>query len=190
MAYSRRRFLYWAAVVSAIGVPRRAAAAAPTGYRPKFLPSQREVWEQQTWMAKLGPRYTGNRAHVEFVEFLATTMKQLGLEVSRDRYTFPRWDARRWSIAIAPAGAPAFQPHVTSYFPYSGQTTAAGVTGELVFAGRNPTLALDNLQGRSRSSSARSTRGSSLSSINPGPCIRLATRSPSKPARRAGRSPT
>jgi len=146
MAYSRRRFLQWAAAVSAVGVRSSAAAAAPAGYRPQLLPSRREIWEQQTWMAKLGPKYTGNRAHVEFVEFLATTMKKLGLDVARERYTFPRWDARRWSLSIA--GASPFQPHVTSYFPYSGQTTAEGVTGELVFAGRNPSFALDDLQGK------------------------------------------
>src|SRR5262252_10556697 len=99
MAYSRRRFLQWAAAVSALGVPRPLIAVEPTGYRPELLPSQREVWDQQTWMAKLGPKYTGNKAHVEFVEFLATSMKTLGLEVSRERYTFPRWDARRWEIA-------------------------------------------------------------------------------------------
>src|SRR5262245_42819266 len=148
MAYSRRRFLQWAAAVSAIGVPGRAGAAPPAGYRPQLLPSRREIWEQQTWMAKLGPKYTGNKAHVEFVEFLATTMQKLGLDVSRDRYTFPRWDARRWSLSIAPQGASPFQAHVTSYFPYSGRTTAQGVTGELVFAGRNPSFALDNLQGK------------------------------------------
>jgi hypothetical protein len=148
MAYSRRRFLQWAAAASAIGVPGRPAAASPAGYRPQLLPSRREIWEQQTWMAKLGPKYTGNKAHVEFVEFLATTMKKLGLDVAQDRYTFPRWDARRWSLSIAPAGGSPFQPHVTSYFPYSGQTTPQGVTGELAFAGRNPSFTLDNLHGK------------------------------------------
>ncbi|HEX7136378.1 MAG TPA: M28 family metallopeptidase [Vicinamibacterales bacterium] len=148
MAYSRRLFLQWAAAVSTIGVPRRLIAAAPTGYRPALLPSQREVWDHQTWMAKLGPKYTGNHAHAEFVEFLATSMKALGLDVARERYTFPRWDARRWSISIEPFGASAFRPAVTSYFPYSGHTSAAGVTGDLVYAGRNPTFALDNVRGK------------------------------------------
>jgi hypothetical protein len=148
MAYSRRRFLQWAAAVSAAGVPRRLGAAPASGYRPEFLPSQREIWDQQTWMAKLGPKYTGNKAHTEFVEFLATTMKQLGLEVTRERYTFPRWEARRWSVAVAPADAAVYRPAVTSYFPYSGRTDAAGVTGALVYAGANPGFALDNLQGK------------------------------------------
>src|SRR5262245_54829067 len=128
MAYSRRRFLQWAAAISTIGVPHRLAAAPPAGYRPRLLPSQRAVWEQQMWMAKLGPKYTGNKAHIEFVEFLAAAMNHAGLDVARERYTFPRWEARRWSIAVESASAPAFHPAVTSYFPYSGQTSAAGVT--------------------------------------------------------------
>src|SRR2546422_1764393 len=43
-------------------------------------------------MAKLGPKYTGNAAHTEFVEWLAKEMSALGLDVARDRYTLPRWD--------------------------------------------------------------------------------------------------
>jgi hypothetical protein len=42
-------------------------AAAETGFRPNLLPSQKDVWDQQLWMAKLGPKYTGNTAHTEFV---------------------------------------------------------------------------------------------------------------------------
>jgi hypothetical protein len=37
---------------------------------------------------------------------------------------------------------------VTSYFPYSGQTPAAGVTGELAFAGSPGKFALGDLRGR------------------------------------------
>jgi hypothetical protein len=112
------------------------------------LPSQKDVWRQQVWMAELGPKYTGNKAHATFVEFLATELKQTGLEIARERYTFPRWDARRWEITIAPSAGAPFKAPVTSYFPYSGQTPAAGVTGELVFAGRNPTFTLDSLRGK------------------------------------------
>ncbi len=122
MAYSRRRFLQWTAVISTIGLPRRLAAVAPSGYRADLLPSEREIWEQQTWMAKLGPKYTGNKAHAEFVEFLAAQMQELGLDVTRERYTFPRWEARRWSIAISPSGAPAFRPPVTSVLPGTRDT--------------------------------------------------------------------
>ena len=37
---------------------------------------------------------------------------------------------------------------VTSYFPLSGQTSAAGVSGEIVYAGRSPNFTLTGLQGK------------------------------------------
>src|SRR5262249_55944972 len=127
MAFSRRSFLRWAASVSTLAVasPRGAGflqlrAAESDGFRPAFLPSEKEVWDQLVWMAKLGPKYTGNEAHTKFVEFLATEMKSLGLEVSREHYTFPRWDAKRTALGVTPKGGSKTAIPVTSYFPYSG----------------------------------------------------------------------
>jgi len=141
MSISRREFLGSAAAALAAGAPVES-------YRPNLLPSQKEVWDWQVWMAKLGPKYTGNPAHVQFVDFLAAQLKSAGLEVARERYTFPRWEARRWELSIAPASEKPFRAPVTSYFPYSGQTPASGVTGELVFAGSNPSFRLDQLHGK------------------------------------------
>jgi hypothetical protein len=156
MSFSRRRFLQWTASVSTLAVagPWRItsipllARAGGASFQPKFLPSQKDVWDQQVWMAKLGPKYTGNRAHTTFVEFIATELKGAGLEIERMHYTFPRWEARRWELTIAPTSGASFKAPVTSYFPYSGQTPAAGVTGELVFAGTQPKFNLDGLTGK------------------------------------------
>jgi TAT (twin-arginine translocation) pathway-exported protein len=155
MTFSRRSFLKWSAAVAAGAAvdPARArllarGADTPSGYRPALMPSQQEIWDQQLWMAKLGPKYTGNKAHTAFVEFLATAFQKTGCDVVRDRYTLPRWDARRWEIAVTPGSGAPFKAPVTSYFPYSGQTPASGVTGEIAFAGSSPTFALDNLRGR------------------------------------------
>src|SRR5690349_13155103 len=109
MTFSRRALLQWTAAVSAASMfdPRRVRAAvenaAASGFRPNLLPSQTDVWAQQLWMAKLGPKYTGNAAHTTFVEFLAKEFSNAGCDVVRDRYTLPRWDARRREITIAPA---------------------------------------------------------------------------------------
>ena len=146
MSVSRRRFMRWAASMSMI--PAWNAQTAVSAFRPELLPPKKEIWDQQVWMAKLGPKYTGNKAHTTFVEFLATQLQSHGLDLARERYTFPRWAARRWEIAIAPASGASFKVPVTSYFPYSGQTAASGVTGELVFAGTNPKFSLDGLQGK------------------------------------------
>ena len=144
MTFSRRSFMKWATMATTVGLTTsaRAQILPPTRkdlvgayLRPDLLPSQEEVWENLAWMAKLGPKYTGNKAHVTYVDFLADQMKSYGLEVNRDRYTFPRWEAKRWEISINPASGASFKPDVTSYFPYSGETSASGVTGELVYAG-------------------------------------------------------
>src|SRR5262252_6078399 len=115
MTVSRRRFIQWTAAITALA-PRGLRAAEPRGYRAELLPSQKEVWDQQVWMARLGPKYTGNPAHATFVDFLASSMQALGLEVQRDRYTFDRWEASG-QPTIASKGR---RFDVSSYFPYSG----------------------------------------------------------------------
>jgi len=154
MRISRRGFMRSAVAASTLGVAGKRAlmpvaeGATVEAFHPELLPSQKEVWEWQTWMAKLGPKYTGNRAHVEFVDFLATDLKEYGYEVQREHYTFPRWEARRTQLSIKPASGDSFQAPVTSYFPYSGQTPAQGVTGELVYAGHSPNFDLNGLEGK------------------------------------------
>ena len=75
MTFSRRSFLKWSAAVSSVAaagrsqlVPLLAAPAAPR-FKPNLLPSQKDVWDQQVWMAKLGPKYTGNKAHTSSSSF-------------------------------------------------------------------------------------------------------------------------
>jgi len=149
MAVSRRTFLQWATAATTMSASRSLfAGAAPPTLRPGLLPSEKAVWDQQLWMARLGPKYTGNNAHTEFIEFLARELKATGLDVERERYTLPRWDARRAEIAVAPLRGARFTVPVTSYFPYSGQTPASGVSGELAFAGAGPKYDLSNLKGK------------------------------------------
>jgi hypothetical protein len=147
MIHSRRRFMQCAVSMSALAVA--GLRAADRAFQPNLLPSEKAVWDQQLWMAKLGPKYTGNKAHTTFVEFLADEFKKTGCDVARDRYTLPRWEAKRWSIEITPGeGSNGFNAPVTSYFPYSGQTPAMGVTGQIVYAGSNPKFTLTGLQGK------------------------------------------
>ena len=61
MTYSRRRFMQWAASMSALAVAAPAgtrlvpvAHAAGRAFQPNLLASQQAVWDQQLWMAKLG----------------------------------------------------------------------------------------------------------------------------------------
>lgn len=137
-----------------VGLPaphrRLALLASPhaAAFRPELLPDKKQVWDWQVWMAKLGPKHTGNEAHTKYVAFIAEQMQRAGLEIARQRYTFPRWDAKRWSIDIAPVSGASFAPRVTSYFPYSGQTPAHGVSGALAYGGKPGAFDLGDLHGK------------------------------------------
>jgi hypothetical protein len=48
------------------------------------------------------PRFTGNDAHRKFVDMLESDMKRAGLQTARDSYTFPRREAKKWSLFATP----------------------------------------------------------------------------------------
>jgi hypothetical protein len=140
--FSRRDFMRQAGVASGLALLRTGRSDAEpflvdttATIRKDLLPSADEVWEWQVWMAKLGPKYTGNPAHVKFVDFLATNLQSLGLDVGRDRFTLPRWDPRRWGVSVTPNGGKPQALPITGYYPYSGRTAKDGVTGRLVYGG-------------------------------------------------------
>jgi hypothetical protein len=156
MSFSRRMFMKFAASGSTFAAVSLGGAEVialfaedlDVGFRPFLLPSQEEVWDHVTWMAKLGPKFTGNSAHTQFVEFLATNLQSLGLDLTRDRYTLPRWDAKRWGITVESASAHGVKIPVTSYWPYSGQTPPQGITSEIVYGGVQPNYDLSRVQGK------------------------------------------
>jgi hypothetical protein len=143
MSISRRRLLTSGgtatlfAVASTTGlIPVREAVAAGSDDFGA-LPSKQQIWEDMLFLTSCGSRNTGFPGHVRFVEFLAKRLADCpGVDVHRDTYTLPRWDATNMTISAQSAGRPARSFHATSAYPYSGKTTASGVTGALVDLGR------------------------------------------------------
>jgi len=82
-------------------------------------------------MVSLGPRLTGSPAHNSFIDYLEAKMSALGLEIIRDAYTFKRWQARSWSLAVDD-GSGETPINLASYFPYSGSTLSEGIEADLV----------------------------------------------------------
>jgi len=164
--FSRRDFMRHAGSASALALLRPGQLRAEpflvdqaAAIRKDQLPSADEVWEWQVWMAKLGPKYTGNPAHATFVDFLADSMQKMGLDVQRDRYTFERWETTSpptiergvgmaQQIRAAGRGRGEGLFLASSYFPYSGQTPPEGVTAELVYAGMHPAVDLSGVRDR------------------------------------------
>ncbi|OBZ12071.1 hypothetical protein A8L34_17355 [Bacillus sp. FJAT-27264] len=82
-------------------------------------------------MNSFGSRTTGSEGHNKFIAWLEQQVTDMGLTVYRDQYTFDRWEEKNSSLVIDQ------QPiHVSSAFPYSGETGEKGVTGELVYTKR------------------------------------------------------
>ena len=83
-------------------VPRAFAAhlAGPaTGpFKPNLLPTTAEVWKSVLALNQLGPRFTGNAAHRRQIDVIEADMQDAKLQTSRDTFTFPRWEARKWSL--------------------------------------------------------------------------------------------
>ncbi len=114
----------------------RAVAATPSP--APGLPPRHEVWSWQQQLVDFGTRYTGSPGHDRFVDWLSEQFGRVpGMATVRDRHTFNRWLARSWSLQVnQPASAGRSGPvPLTYYYPYSGTTTEAGVSGPLVDLG-------------------------------------------------------
>jgi hypothetical protein len=144
-ATTRRSFLQLssAAALSALfprGLGAQVKTAAPAvTFNPALLTPADEIWGWLEKMVKDGPRFTGSPSHKTFVDFLASGMQGAGLTVGRDPYTFTRWVAKKWGLKAAPKGAAPVDIPVTSYYPHSGNTGPAGVTGALTYVGKMTT---------------------------------------------------
>ena len=82
-------------------------------------------------MNSFGTRPTGSPAHNAFIGYLKDEIHAMGLETRVNNYNFDRWQAKRTALTLLTDNGPE-EIHVSSPFPYSGETTPFGVTGELV----------------------------------------------------------
>lgn len=106
------------------------------------LPTADELWDAQLRLAALGPRYTGNDAHLALIDWMSAELAELGLHVASDDTRFTRWTETGASLALGATEEPV---EVASTYPYSRPTGAEGVSADLVHGGRagDPDLSAD-----------------------------------------------
>lgn len=82
-------------------------------------------------MNAFGNRTTGSKGHEEFIAWLKKQLDDMGLKTYSDTHTFHRWEEKKCALFIQQE-----EVHVSSAFPYSGETDKDGVTGELILVKR------------------------------------------------------
>lgn len=124
--------------MAGLGLGGAVGGLGDPAYAATGLPSADRVWDWQQRLVDFGTRYTGSPGHDGFVDWLAASFEAIpGLRLHTDRLTFHRWLADDYGLQIkqsASAGGSGPVP-VTYYYPYSGTTPPAGVTGRLVDLG-------------------------------------------------------
>lgn len=98
----------------------------------EFNISRDEMLEGMHTMNSFGTRLTGSDGHTAFINWLKKEISDMGIQIFSDPFYFRRWDEKRTSIEIFDGDEKIDIP-VSSAYPYSGETTADGITEELVY---------------------------------------------------------
>ena len=97
-----------------------------------FTISKEELLEGMNKMNSFGTRLTGSRGHNGFIGWLKEEIAEMGIPIYSDPFYFRRWEEKRSSIEIIDGDEKINVP-VSSAYPYSGETSADGITEELVY---------------------------------------------------------
>ena len=168
---SRRRFIATAGALAAAGtvgswvdplssLVRRAGAKGPLSAadairvrEDQFL-SLGQFRKLHKEADRVGPanqsglRATGSPEHEGYVDLLREHLERVGVEdVHFEDVPMQRWTTTQWSLDLL-SGPSAGPVKTASYIPYSGQTPAGGVTGQLALVPAGSTPAPGSLAGK------------------------------------------
>ncbi|KAJ3827333.1 hypothetical protein F5880DRAFT_1683943 [Lentinula raphanica] len=108
-----------------------AATTAPT-----LTQFDQQRFHDRLWQTNLrGPRWTGNDNQNTLTSLVAQSMQFAGLDVQILNYTIDRWDPQWWSLSLSLKNGTIVGLPTTGYWPYSGDSGVAGVTGPIHDAG-------------------------------------------------------
>lgn len=94
--------------------------------------SKERMLEGMHTMNSFGIRLTGSKGHNDFIKWLKAEINKMDITVYSDLFWFNRWEEKNSSIEIID-GEEKISIPVSSAYPYSGETSAEGITEELVY---------------------------------------------------------
>ncbi|GAC1327697.1 MAG: hypothetical protein NVS3B11_25990 [Collimonas sp.] len=106
---------------------------APGGQ--SLLADRAMLWKSVEDMAAIGPRFTGGRAHRQWIDYLEKELTSIGLQPTRYPVPMHYWEAAAWSLKVTDGTGAVHDIPVAYYVPYAGETSAGGITAQLVDVG-------------------------------------------------------
>ncbi len=97
-----------------------------------FNISKERMLEGMHTMNSFGTRLTGSKGHNDFIKWIKGEIAKMDIPVYSDLFWFNRWEEKNSSIEITD-GEERISIPVSSAYPYSGETSAEGITEELVY---------------------------------------------------------
>jgi hypothetical protein len=143
--------VYQAATSASRGwlVAPQTPASCPTQVDPSRFPSADAIYADDAKMASYGERATGSPAHRHFVDWVASRLKRLpGMQLQSVYYPINRWTQKHVALSVTPAGGAPERVRVSGPLFYSHPTTAAGVTGPLVYLPPGQAISSANAAGK------------------------------------------
>jgi hypothetical protein len=107
------------------GSARAETAPCPIAPDPTALPDAAALEDMNGFVAALGVRPTGSRAHARYIEWIRRELKQIpGVALSQLEFPIERWTAKRAKLTMSVDGR-ATRVVVAGPIPYAAPTSAA-----------------------------------------------------------------
>ena len=139
------------ATVSAAGAqapPVPGASDCPTAPAPGSLPNAAQLKQMNSFVAKLGVRPTGSRAHARYIAWIRKQLKTIpGIQTSDLSFPINRWSASRTTLQLK-AGGKTRRLLVAGAIPYSKATGRKGTTAPLAVVPAGTKIDTANASGK------------------------------------------
>jgi hypothetical protein len=124
------------------------ATGCPTAPDPAALPSAAQLRQMNSFVAKLGVRPTGSRAHTRYIRWIRKQLKTVpGIQTSDLRFPINRWSASRTRLQLR-IGRRKIKLPVADAIPYAKPTGRRGVTAPLAFVPAGTAIDTANSSGK------------------------------------------